>query len=108
MDLMDIGLRIKYCRKQKRLTQEEFSEIAGLSPHYIYEIERGSKTMSLPTLGKILDALDVSADYLLYGKEFPDKAGPPSDKLSLLIEELPPHRRDNLADILTVMLPHLK
>ena len=108
MNLTDIGLRIKYCRKQKRLTQEAFAEITDLSPHYVYEIERGTKAMSLPTLGRILDALDVSSDYLLFGKESPDKAGPPSDRLSTLIEELPPHSRDNLADILTVMLPHLK
>ena len=108
MNLMNIGLRIKHCRKLKRLTQEEFSEIIDLSPHYIYEIERGSKAMSLPTLGKILETLDVSADYLLYGEDFPDKGGPPSDRLSLLIEELTPQRRDNLADIVTAMLPYLK
>lgn len=108
MNLTDIGLRIKHCRRMKRLTQEEFAEITDLSPHYVYEIERGSKAMSLPTLGRVLDALDISADYLLYGEDASGRGEPPSDKLSLLIEELPPHRRDNLADILTVMLPHLK
>lgn len=108
MNLTDIGLRIKYCRKQKHMTQEAFAEITDLSPHFIYEIERGSKAMSLPTLGRILETLDVSADYLLYGEEFPEKAGPPSDRLSLLIEELPPQRRDNLAEIVNAMLPYLK
>ncbi len=108
MNLTDIGHRIKHCRRLKRLTQEEFAEMTDLSPHYIYEIERGSKAMSLPTLGRILDALDISADYLLYGGETSGRTGPPSDRLSVLTEELPPGRRDNLADILTAMLPYLK
>lgn len=108
MNLTDIGLRIKHCRKMKRMTQEEFAEITDLSPHYIYEIERGSKAMSLPTMEKVLDALDISADYLLYGEEAKGHAGPPSDRLSVIIEELPLNRRDNLAEILTVMLPYLK
>lgn len=108
MNLSDIGFRIKQCRRLKRLTQEEFAEITDLSPHYIYEIERGSKAMSLPTMGRILDALEISADYLLYGEEAKGYAGPPSDRLSVIIEELPLHRRDNLAEILSVILPYLK
>ena len=50
MDFEQIGKRIKTCRKQKHLTQEKLAECLDVSSHYIYELERGVKTMSLYTL----------------------------------------------------------
>lgn len=47
MDFEQIGMRIKACRKQKHLTQEKLAECLDVSSHYIYELERGVKTMSL-------------------------------------------------------------
>ena len=44
-----IGQRIKTLRKSKGITQEQLSEEINVSPHYIYEIERGLKQMSLET-----------------------------------------------------------
>lgn len=53
MDFEQIGMRIKACRKQKHLTQEKLAECLDVSSHYIYELERGVKTMSLYTLSTI-------------------------------------------------------
>ena len=53
MDLKEIGARIKHCRQEQDLTQEKFAELINASPHYVYEIERGIKTMSLSTLDRI-------------------------------------------------------
>lgn len=104
MDLASIGLRIKYCRHAKHLTQEKFAELIDVSPHYIYEIERGTKAMSLHTLNNIIECLDTSADYLLYGYE---PLHHNSDELYELTKNLPPQKRAALADILAVMLKYI-
>lgn len=69
MDMIAIGSRIKAERKRLGISQEKLSEIIGVSPHYIYEIERGMKAMSLETLINIINALEISSDYLLFGKQ---------------------------------------
>ena len=62
MDFEQIGMRIKACRKQKHLTQEKLAECLDVSSHYIYELERGVKTMSLYTLNDLSNCLEVSSD----------------------------------------------
>ncbi|MBP1542834.1 MAG: helix-turn-helix transcriptional regulator [Oscillospiraceae bacterium] len=47
MDLIEIGGRIKAHRKSMGISQEKLAEMIFVSPHYIYEIERGMKAMSL-------------------------------------------------------------
>ena len=39
---------------------------AGVSQHYIYEIEAGRKAMSIHSFASLTTALDVSADYLYW------------------------------------------
>ncbi|MBD5444288.1 MAG: helix-turn-helix transcriptional regulator [Lachnospiraceae bacterium] len=68
MDLSEIGRRIKTERKELGYTQEKLAEIVNVSPHYIYEIERGLKAMSLETLINISAALEISTDYILFGE----------------------------------------
>lgn len=53
MNLNEVGTRIKSARHEARLTQEQLAELIDVSPHYIYEIERGSKAMSIQTLEKL-------------------------------------------------------
>ena len=111
MDLVDVGLRIKNCRKSLKLTQEELSEQVNVSSHYIYEIEKGLKTMSLFTLVDITQSLNVSADYILFGDDvtFDKNAHPElSDRLYLIAREVPPNKRERVADILDIIVPNLK
>ncbi|MBD5137217.1 MAG: helix-turn-helix transcriptional regulator [Lachnospiraceae bacterium] len=104
MDLAGIGLRIKYCRHAKHLTQEKLAELIDVSPHYIYEIERGTKAMSLYTLNNIAEFLGTSADYLLYGYE---QVNHNSDELYELTKNLPPQKRTVLANILSILLQYI-
>ena len=62
-----IGEQIRYLRKNKRFSQAKLAELAELSVPYISHIETGRKKPSLETIVKIADALDVTADRLLYG-----------------------------------------
>lgn len=112
MNQWELGIRIKQCRKVQKLTQEKLAELIDVSPHYIYEIEKGIKTMSLSTLVDIAYALNISVDYLLFGVHnnsfcSSDKEMP-YDRLDLLLRNLSPQQRDNLADIISVLLPRLK
>lgn len=107
MDFEQIGKRIKMCRKQKHLTQEKLAERIDVSSHYIYELERGVRSMSLYTLNDLANCLEVSIDYLLYGKRNTYFDEPPKDELSVILQDLPDDQRDRLADLVQAMLPYL-
>lgn len=68
MDIFEAGKRIKKIRKSLKLTQEQLAEKAGISAHFVYEIEHGQKTMSLYTLTDIALALGTSTDYVPLSK----------------------------------------
>lgn len=111
MKIIEVGQRIKQCRRNKNLTQEKLAEMIGVSPHYIYEIERGLKTMSIQTLSKITIHLNVSADYLLFGDDRSDNTAVSkneADSLDNLIHDLPASKRENLEQILSFLLPYIK
>lgn len=59
IDLKELGKRIKLTRKGQDLTQEMLAEKAGVSQHYIYEIEAGRKAMSIHSFASLTTALDV-------------------------------------------------
>ena len=66
--LTDMGNRIAQRRKELHLTQEELSELIGLSSQTISCIELGKKAVRPENLARICTQLDVSADYILYGR----------------------------------------
>lgn len=64
-----IGQRIKELREAKKYTRACFAEKVGISIKFLYEIETGKKGFSADVLCKIADALSVSCDFIMYGKE---------------------------------------
>lgn len=111
IDLKKLGKRIKLIRKGQDLTQEMLAEKAGVSQHYIYEIEAGRKAMSIHSFASLTCALDVSADYLLFGDEpqLLDVDTPSSHNQLMEIDaELNPSQRDHVLEILEVMVPYIK
>ena len=66
MDMIAIGSKIKEARERAHLTQEELAEIIDISPTHMSVIERGVKTPKLDTFVKIVKALNLSADALLF------------------------------------------
>lgn len=51
--------KIKQFRTEKGLSQERLSELAGLDPKYINKLENGRFNLTLPTLERIISALDI-------------------------------------------------
>ena len=66
--LKAIGTRIRILRKTKKpspLSQEKLAELAGVHHTYIGAIERGEKNVTLETLLRVAEALEVSLEDLL-------------------------------------------
>ena len=60
MDKEEVGRRIKYFREKKNWKQNELANKAGVSPTYIYQLERGLKSVTVEYLGYICNALGIS------------------------------------------------
>ena len=73
MDLLtDIGKRIRKTREHYGFTRERLAETANISPQFLVHIENGTKSMTANTICNLARALNVSADYLLFGLEDTD------------------------------------
>jgi transcriptional regulator with XRE-family HTH domain len=68
MDLKEVMAKnLRQARHDKKLTQEELADRAGLSMRYVGAIERGDVSASVTVLGQIADALGVEPGELLKG-----------------------------------------
>ncbi len=63
-----LGMRIKERRKQKGFTLKQVEQLTGISNGNLSEIERGIKTPALPSLIKLVNVLECSADDLIFGE----------------------------------------
>ena len=50
---------LKYYRKMRKLTQENLSEICGISTDYLSEIERGKTAPSFKRMDMLAQALNI-------------------------------------------------
>lgn len=57
--------RITLARAGKSLNQAQLAEKSGVTPAAISQIEKGSRTPTIPVLQRIASVLNVSIDYLL-------------------------------------------
>lgn len=106
MDKITLGLRIREARQAKGFSRQILAEKAGTGEVYLGEIERGLKMPSLSTFIRIVDALDLSADYLLRdelpsGKEFV------LNEITQKLQHLTPKQRKTAVDILDAYLRNL-
>ena len=74
VDYKELGKRIRAERIKLNLTQEKLAEKIEISESFLGHIERGDRKLSLETLIKISQTLNISIDYLLLGtmKQPPD------------------------------------
>lgn len=57
---VEFGKRLRILRTEKKMSQEELSFKAGISPAHLGQIERAEKKPTLETIGKLAEALDIS------------------------------------------------
>ena len=106
MDKKLFGSRVKETRKGLKLTQEALAEKADIGVVYLGEIERGLKSPSITVFAKLVQALDVSADYLLRD-ELPTGKEYVYDDLTKKLEGLTPKQRKTVIDIVDAYLNNL-
>ena len=67
MDYFEIGQKIRKCRKEKGLSQEQLAEKVNISVSHMSHIETANTKLSLPVLVDIATVLQVQTDELLFG-----------------------------------------
>lgn len=106
MDKVALGSKLREARKAKGYTQEALAEKADIGVMYLGEIERGIKMPSMNIFIKLIEALDISADYVLRdeltsGKEYV------FDEITKKLDNLTPQQRKTATDILNAYIQNL-
>lgn len=70
-DRQEIGKRIRNFRLNNNMTQAQLAEVLDVSTNFISEIETGKKGVSQETLCRLCQQYNLSADYILFGKQTP-------------------------------------
>ncbi|MEV0068856.1 MULTISPECIES: helix-turn-helix domain-containing protein [unclassified Amycolatopsis] len=60
-----VGSRVRFFRSTKPLTKTVVAGLAGITPDYLYQIERGVKMPTIPVLVQLAHVLDVEPGDLL-------------------------------------------
>ncbi|MBM4053366.1 MAG: response regulator [Planctomycetes bacterium] len=61
----DVGKKLKFLRKSKKITQKQLANRTGLSPSLLSQIENGQIAASLATLDKLSASLNIKLSYFL-------------------------------------------
>ena len=71
----EIGMRVRRRREVLGYTREQIAERANISVQFLFDIEKGKKSMTALTIVNLAAALSVSIDFLLLGTERKDAQG---------------------------------
>ena len=106
MDKSTLGKKLREVRQKKGYTQHALAEIANIGDVYIGEIERGLKMPSLNIFIKLIEALDISADYILRD-ELSSGSEYIYDEITQKLKNLTPKQRKTAIDSLDGYLRNL-
>lgn len=84
---MNVGERIKLLRKAKNWTQAELAEKISLTAGTLSAIEKNNSNTTNETIIKLSEIFEVSADYLLTGKEGTSEISPEEREIIKLYRE---------------------
>ncbi|MDE5763368.1 MAG: helix-turn-helix transcriptional regulator [Ruminococcus sp.] len=68
IDYREMGSRIRKQRELLGYTREQVAEKLDVSTKFCSDIELGVRGVSIQTLAKLTDILNLSADYILFGE----------------------------------------
>ena len=81
---IEIGNRIRSARNRVGMTRENLAEKTNVTSRFIADVERGNVGVSVSTLKKICEVLNISSDSLLWDKTTRTSI---DDKLKFIDEE---------------------
>lgn len=64
-----VGARIRMARKGRGFTAEQLAEAADISTQFLAKVEKGQQSMTIGKFSRLVQALGVTADYLLFGHD---------------------------------------
>ena len=106
MDKVELGMKLREARNKAGFTQEQLAEKADIGVMYLGEIERGVKMPSMKIFIKLIEALDISADYILRN-ELPSGKDYVLDEITEKLASLTPKQRKAAVDILDAFIKNL-
>lgn len=68
IDYKEIGKRIREERRKQKFTQEKLSEMADISVSFLSHVERGGRILSVETLAKLANALNITVEHIICGE----------------------------------------
>ena len=106
MEWTEMGIKLREARKNKDFTQKMLADAVGVTEMYISQLERGMKLPSLALFIQIINALDISAEYILRdtvhtGKDFV------YEEVAELLDGLTPKQRRGAVNILDAYVQSL-
>ncbi len=105
-DMSFIGKRLKEERNRLHYTQDEVSEMIGVTPAYIGHIERGERGFSIETLVKLCNVYKVTIDYLFEDVIQQDKNSI-SEQISLLLRDKDENQQKAILDIMRAVVRNI-
>lgn len=105
MDLTKrVGMNIRAIRKSQNLTIDELAEKCDFQSPYLSDVERGERNITLQTLNKILDALNVGPGKVLTPEyiDEPNSTNVRNELIQLILNMLEDKNEDDLMMLLNV------
>lgn len=98
-----MGERIRRQRELLGYTREQLAEKLDVSTKFCSDIELGVKGISIQTLAKLTDLLNISTDYILFGECIKGNSTE-LEMLALLSQKCPEKYRNNLITIVNAFV----
>lgn len=103
MDLKKIGQFLKYLRKEKGITQEQFAEILGVSGRTVSRWETGSNMPDLDVLIQIADYYEVEIKEILDGERKSEKMNREMEDTVLKVADYSNHEKQRLTKRMSLL-----
>lgn len=97
-----IGIRIRNRREELNYTREKIAERANISVQFLFDIEKGKKSMTALTIINLAKALSISIDYLLLGTRETDMCM--NRNLEKILAPLIPEQRELAEEMLKLFV----
>ena len=103
LDYKEIGMRIRAQRELLGYTREQLAEKLDVSTKFCSDIELGVKGVSIQTLAKLSDLLNLPTDYILFGESGAGNSVE-LNMLELLCRKCPEKSRKELLTIVNAFI----
>ena len=101
---MQVGARLREIRLKLNMTQEQVSNIANISSHFLSNIENGKEKPSLDSIGKLAQALKVPVTDLFKTKSISTPQNNDIKKIEIAYDHLQPEQKQLALNIILNVL----